>query len=437
MILNTTLDKLYFIILWSTRSIRTVVLRLGVIFILIFHKINKGVIEMKTGALYVRVSTDDQVEYSPDAQIRLGLEYAKKNNIIIPKQFIFQDDGISGRKATNRPAFQELIAMAKSDEHPIDVILVWKFSRFARNQEEAIVYKNLLKKADVDVVSVSEPIPDGFIGELVQRIFEWMDEYYSINLSGEVMRGMTERASRGGYNAAPPLGYKMQDGIPVIVPEQAEIVKKIFTWYVDDKMSFFDIAVKRAIFVVMEEDLKTAVEIMRKGGVILYPTDTIWGIGCDATNAEAVDKVYKIKKRANNKAMLVLVGKMEDVENYVETVPEMAYQLNELSEKPITIIYDNALNLAQELLGDNSSVGIRVSREVFTQRLCKMLRKPIVSTSANIAGEPSPAFFDEISDEIKSAVDYIVKYRQDDKTPHAPSSVVMLSADNTIKILRP
>ena len=196
---------------------------------------------------------------------------------------------------------------------------------------------------------------------------------------------------------------------------------------------FFDIAVKRAIFVVMEEDLKTAVEVMRKGGVILYPTDTIWGIGCDATNAEAVDKVYKIKKRANNKAMLVLVGKMEDV----ETVPEMAYQLNELSEKPITIIYDNALNLAQELLGDNSSVGIRVSREVFTQRLCKMLRKPIVSTSANIAGEPSPAFFDEISDEIKSAVDYIVKYRQDDKTPHAPSSVVMLSADNTIKILRP
>ena len=150
---------------------------------------------------------------------------------------------------------------------------------------------------------------------------------------------------------------------------------------------FFDIAVKRAIFVVMEEDLKTAVEVMRKGGVILYPTDTIWGIGCDATNAEAVDKVYKIKKRANNKAMLVLVGKMEDVENYVETVPEMAYQLNELSEKPITIIYDNALNLAQELLGDNSSVGIRVSREVFTQRLCKMLRKPIVSTSANIAGE--------------------------------------------------
>lgn len=214
----------------------------GAIFVRKFHKIQKGVIKMKTGALYIRVSTDDQTEYSPDAQIRMGLEYAKKNNIIVPKKFIYQDDGISGRKAINRPAFQELIATAKSEEHPFDVILVWKFSRFARNQEEAIVYKNLLKKADVDVVSVSEPIPDGFIGELVQRIFEWMDEYYSINLSGEVMRGMTERASRGGYNSAPPLGYRMQDGIPVIVPETAAIVKKIFDWYVNDNMSFFDIA---------------------------------------------------------------------------------------------------------------------------------------------------------------------------------------------------
>ena len=197
---------------------------------------------MKTGALYIRVSTDDQTEYSPDAQIRLGLDYAKKNGIVIPKKFIYQDDGISGRKAKNRPAFQELIATAKSEEHPFDVILVWKFSRFARNQEEAIVYKNLLKKAGVDVVSVSEPIPDGFIGELVQRIFEWMDEYYSINLSGEVMRGMTERASRGGYNSDPPIGYKMQDGVPVINPDTAPIVEKIFDWYVNKQMSFWEIA---------------------------------------------------------------------------------------------------------------------------------------------------------------------------------------------------
>lgn len=199
---------------------------------------------MRIGALYIRVSTDDQVEYSPEAQIRLGLEYAKKNNIIIPKEFIFQDDGISGRKASNRPDFQKMITLAKSEEHPFDVIIVWKFSRFARNQEESIVYKNLLKKSDVEVVSISEPIPDGFIGELVQRIFEWMDEYYSINLSQEVLRGMTQRAMKGQYNTAPPLGYKMEKGIPVIIPEQAEIVKKIFHMYVNERLSFFDIAKK-------------------------------------------------------------------------------------------------------------------------------------------------------------------------------------------------
>lgn len=197
---------------------------------------------MRVGALYIRVSTDDQVEYSPDAQIRVGLDYAKKNDIIIPKEYIFQDDGISGRRASNRPAFQQMISLAKSDGHPFDVIVVWKFSRFARNQEEAIVYKNLLRKSNVDVVSVSEPIPEGFIGDLVQRIFEWMDEYYSINLSGEVMRGMTQRAMEGQYNGSPPLGYKMSDGKPVIDPEQADVVKKIFHMYVDERLSFFDIA---------------------------------------------------------------------------------------------------------------------------------------------------------------------------------------------------
>lgn len=186
----------------------------------------------------------------------------------------------------------------------------------------------------------------------------------------------------------------------------------------------------------MEEDLKVAVETMRKGGVILYPTDTIWGIGCDATNSEAVKRIYEIKKRANNKAMLVLVSSMDIVEKYVDNVPEMAYQLNELSEKPISIIYDGAIGLANELLGDNNSVGIRVSRDSFSQKLCSLLKRPIVSTSANVAGCPSPAYFDEITDEIKSAVDYIVKYRQDDKTPHIASSIVQLSQDNVIKIIR-
>ncbi len=199
---------------------------------------------MRIGALYIRVSTDEQVEYSPEAQIRVGLDYAKKNNIVIPKEYIFQDDGISGRKASNRPEFQKMISLAKSEEHPFELILVWKFSRFARNQEEAIVYKNLLKKSGVEVVSVSEPIPEGFIGDLVQRIFEWMDEYYSINLSGEVMRGMTQRAMSGECNGSPPLGYIMENGKPVICKEQAETVKKIFHMYVYERLSFFDIAKK-------------------------------------------------------------------------------------------------------------------------------------------------------------------------------------------------
>ena len=151
--------------------------------------------ERKTGAIYIRVSTDKQEELSPDAQLRLLMDYAKNNHTDIPMEYIFQDNGISGRKANKRPAFQ----LAKSKEHPIDTIIVWKFSRFARNQEESIVYKSLLKKNNVDVVSVSEPLIDGPFGSLNERIIEWMDEYYSIRLSGEVMRGMTQNALRGHY----------------------------------------------------------------------------------------------------------------------------------------------------------------------------------------------------------------------------------------------
>lgn len=187
----------------------------------------------------------------------------------------------------------------------------------------------------------------------------------------------------------------------------------------------------------MEEDLKEAIRIIKSGGIILYPTDTIWGIGCDATNEKAVDRIYEIKHRAENKAMLVLLDSIEKLGKYVDTIPEMAFQLNELSEKPITIIYDNAFNLAKNLLGENGSVGIRISREEFTKKLCSQLGRPIVSTSANISGQPSPAIFKDISDDIKNAVDYIVKYRQDDTSIHAASSVVKLSADNVIKILRP
>lgn len=164
--------------------------------------------ERKTGAIYIRVSTDKQEELSPDAQLRLLMDYAKTNHTDIPMEYIFQDNGISGRKADKRPAFQQMIALAKSKEHPIDTIIVWKFSRFARNQEESIVYKSLLKKNNVDVVSVSEPLIDGPFGSLIERIIEWMDEYYSIRLSGEVMRGMTQNALRGHYQGDAPIGYR-------------------------------------------------------------------------------------------------------------------------------------------------------------------------------------------------------------------------------------
>ena len=171
---------------------------------------------MKTVCAYIRVSTDSQEEYSPDAQIRLLKEYAASHDMTIID--IYQDLGISGRNADKRPQFQDMIAMAKSKEHPYDAILVWKFSRFARNQEESIVYKSLLKKNHVDVVSVSEPLPDGVIGELVERIFEWMDEYYSIRLSGEVRRGMTQKALAGGYNSNVPIGYTKERG-PDAIPQ--------------------------------------------------------------------------------------------------------------------------------------------------------------------------------------------------------------------------
>ncbi len=192
---------------------------------------------------YIRVSTDLQDEYSPDAQIRLLKEYASNNDMILTD--IYQDIGISGRKAEKRPEFQKMIAFAKSKEHPYDSILVWKFSRFARNQEESIVYKSLLKKNNVEVISVSEPLPDGFIGELVERIFEWMDEYYSIRLSGEVIRGMTQKAMRGGYNSKPPIGYNKEKGadkIPVVDDYYAGMVKRCFHMYGIEHQSLARIA---------------------------------------------------------------------------------------------------------------------------------------------------------------------------------------------------
>lgn len=198
---------------------------------------------MKNGACYIRVSTDRQEELSPDAQKRLLLDYARENDIIITEDSIYYELGISGRKTDNRPSFRQMIAAAKSPDHPYDVILVWKFSRFARNQEESIVYKSLLTRSNVDVVSVSEPLPDGIIGKLIERILEWMDEYYSIRLSGEVMRGMTEKAIRGGYQAVPPLGYdRVRGQAPTINESEAQIVRLIFRLFVDEDRSISSIA---------------------------------------------------------------------------------------------------------------------------------------------------------------------------------------------------
>lgn len=197
----------------------------------------------KYGYGYVRVSTDKQEELSPDSQAKLLKDFAHKNGIIISK--IFYELGVSGRKAEKRPEFQKMIAMAKSSDHPVNAILVWKFSRFARNQEESIVYKSLLKKKhNVDVISVSEPLVDGPFGSLIERIIEWMDEYYSVRLSGEVTRGMTEKAKRGGYQARPPLGYRIAERgkPPVIVEEEAEIIRIIFQKYALEGMGMFDIA---------------------------------------------------------------------------------------------------------------------------------------------------------------------------------------------------
>lgn len=169
--------------------------------------------DYKEAALYIRVSTGKQEELSPDAQKRLGLDWAKKNKVIIRPEHIFMENGISGREVKKRPEFQRMIGLAKSKPSPFQLILVWKYSRFARNQEESIVYKSLLKKqCGIDVVSISEPLVDGPFGSLIERIIEWMDEYYSIRLAGEVTRGMTEKALRGGYQSTPPLGYDAVGG---------------------------------------------------------------------------------------------------------------------------------------------------------------------------------------------------------------------------------
>lgn len=193
--------------------------------------------EYKTAAAYIRVSTDDQLDYSPGSQLDEIKNYAQQNGLHILEDYVFMEsEGHSGRKAKNRPEFQRMISTAKLKPKPFDVILVWKFSRFARNQDESTFYKSMLrKKLGIDVVSVSEPVLEGMYGRLIETIIEWQDEFYSYNLAMEVSRGMTKKAEMGEPQVAPPLGYKIphKGASPEIVPKEAEIVKLVFKMFLD------------------------------------------------------------------------------------------------------------------------------------------------------------------------------------------------------------
>jgi L-threonylcarbamoyladenylate synthase len=186
----------------------------------------------------------------------------------------------------------------------------------------------------------------------------------------------------------------------------------------------------------MQDEIIKAATILKNGGIILYPTDTIWGIGCDATNVEAVKKIYQLKQREETKSMLVLVEHADRIGRHVKEVPEMAWQLIEVNDNPMTIIYPGAVNLASNLISQDNTIGIRIVQDEFCQKLIARLNRPLVSTSANISGEPSPAIFSEIRDEIKTGVDYIVNWRQDDIARAMPSSIIKIGLGGQIEIIR-
>lgn len=184
------------------------------------------------------------------------------------------------------------------------------------------------------------------------------------------------------------------------------------------------------------EDLQQALCVLREGGIIIYPTDTVWGIGCDATNEEAVAKIYALKHREDSKSMLVLLDSAAKLNYYVD-VPETAEILLESVNNPTTIIYPNARHLAGNLVAEDGSVGIRITNEPFSHALCAQLKKPLVSTSANITGHPTPHFYHEIEETILAEADYVCRFRREDETPRKPSSIIKVNADNSFKIIRP
>ena len=185
-----------------------------------------------------------------------------------------------------------------------------------------------------------------------------------------------------------------------------------------------------------DKDIKAAIEVMKKGGVILYPTDTVWGIGCDATNPEAGEKVFKIKHREDSKALICLVDSEARLQRYVRDVPNVAWDIIELATKPVTVILDGAVNLAHNLMAEDGSVALRVTREPFSNQLCYRFQKPIVSTSANISGEPPASNFKDIAPDLLEAVDYVCTSRRQEKKPHTPSSIVRLRQNGEVEVIR-
>lgn len=185
-----------------------------------------------------------------------------------------------------------------------------------------------------------------------------------------------------------------------------------------------------------QDDIKKAVEVMKNGGVILYPTDTVWGIGCDATNAEAVAKVYKIKQRDDSKALICLVDSDARLQRYVRNAPEVAWNVMELATKPTTVIFDEAVNLAHNLIAEDGSIAMRISNEEFSKELCYRFQKPIVSTSANISGQPAAQNYCDISEELLNAVDYVCFSRRQEHKPHTPSSIIKIKNNGEIDIIR-
>lgn len=186
----------------------------------------------------------------------------------------------------------------------------------------------------------------------------------------------------------------------------------------------------------MREDIEKALEVIRNGGIIIYPTDTIWGLGCDANNEEAVERIYHIKKRSDSKSMLVLLESEGRLQSYVREIPEIAWELIDVTDSPLTIIYSGVKNLAPNLINDDGSAGIRITSDPFCQALISRMKRPIVSTSANISGKPAPLYFREINDEILNKADYIVKWRQEDIVKRKPSSIIKLGPGGVFTIIR-